>query len=157
MASLTILSSFIAILLTSCAIPSLCKSQHHKEYPSPPSQIGDANDKYIDSLPKKLIDYLKNCTKHLSRDCGEQVINATLDKGDVDKKCCHDLVGMGPMCHKSLIKVYIDLPEINDKIDSKVVKSNVNKVFKTCVILDKKKKKEEEDYYTPSPRSEFKI
>ncbi|KAH0652184.1 hypothetical protein KY289_029862 [Solanum tuberosum] len=61
---------------------------------------------------------------------------------------------MGLKCYKTLIKVYIGLPEVKDKIDSKVVKSNVSKVFKRCVALDKKKNKkeeEEENHFTFSP------
>ncbi|KAG5593836.1 hypothetical protein H5410_035068 [Solanum commersonii] len=158
MARLNILSSFIAILIISSAIPSLCKSHHHKNHPPPtipPSQKEEnAHEKYINSLPKKLLEYLENCTKYLPNNCGIKVLNATLhDKEDIDKECCHDLVGMGLKCYKTLIKVYIGLPEVKDKIDSKVVKSNVSKVFKRCVALDKKKNKEEEEenHFTFSP------
>ncbi|WMV36434.1 hypothetical protein MTR67_029819 [Solanum verrucosum] len=159
MARLNILSSFITILIISSAIPSLCKSHHHKNHPPPtipPSQKEEnAHEKYINSIPKKLLEYLENCTKYLPNNCGIKVLNATLhDKEDIDKKCCHDLVGMGLKCYKTLIKVYIGLPEVKDKIDSKVVKSNVSKVFKRCVALDKKKKEEEEEeenHFTFSP------
>lgn len=149
MARLNIISSFIAILIISSAIPSLCKSHHHKEHPPPtipPSQKEEnAHEKYINSLPKELVEYLENCTKYLPNKCGVKVLNATLHgKGDIDKKCCHDLVGMGLKCYKNLIKVYIGLPEVKDKIDSKDVKSNVKKVFEKCVDLDKKKKKKKE-------------
>ncbi|XP_059285727.1 uncharacterized protein LOC132039208 [Lycium ferocissimum] len=145
MASLNIISSIIAILLISSAIPSLCKSHHDEKHPnptSPPSQKElDAREKYINSLPKDLIKFVENCTEYLPIKCGEKVINAILDKGNnVDKKCCHDLVGMGYKCTKSIIKVYIGLPEVKDKIDPKVIKSNAKKVFKKCVALEKKNK-----------------
>ncbi|MCD7471587.1 hypothetical protein HAX54_012086 [Datura stramonium] len=154
MASLNILSSFIAILIVSGAIPSLCKSHHHKKHPLPPptippSEKEDTHDKYINSLPKNLIEYIENCTKYLPVKCGEKVLNATLENGNVGKKCCHDLVGMGLKCYKTLVKVYIGLPEVKDKIDSKVVKSNVKKVFKKCVALDKKK--QQQHHSPPSP------
>ncbi|KAK4366637.1 hypothetical protein RND71_014517 [Anisodus tanguticus] len=141
MVSLNILSSFITILIISSAIPVLCKSHHHKEHSpptNPPSQKEDAHDKYINSLPKDLIKFVQNCTKYLPVKCGEKVINAILEKGIIDKKCCHDLVRMGYECHKSLIKVYIGLPEVKNKIDPKVIKSNAKKVFKKCVVQDKK-------------------
>ncbi|KAK4337611.1 hypothetical protein RND71_042098 [Anisodus tanguticus] len=139
MASLNILSSFIAILIISSAIPALCKSHHHKKHP-PPTMKEDEHDKYINSLPKDLIKFVENCTKYLPLKCGEKVIEDILDKGNVDKKCCHDLVRMGYKCHKSLIKVYIGLPEVKNKIDPKVIKSNAKKVFKKCVVEDKKNK-----------------
>ncbi|OIT20432.1 PREDICTED: uncharacterized protein LOC109220176 [Nicotiana attenuata] len=138
MAKLNILFSFVAILLISSAIPAFCKSNHHEKHPSPP-QEEDEHDKYINSLPKDLLNFVENCTKKFPLKCGDKVINAINEKGNVDKKCCHDLVKMGLKCHKALIKVYIGLPEVKDKIDPKVVKHNANKVFKKCVALDKKK------------------
>lgn len=137
MAKLNIISSFIAILIISSAIPSFCKSQNDKT-----KQEEDANDKYIKSLPKELVEYVRNCTKNLSSTCGLQILNATIIgiKANIEKECCNDLIGIGLKCYTSFIKVYVGLPKVKGKIDAKVFKKNVGIVFNKCVGHDKEKK-----------------
>ncbi|CAH9076613.1 unnamed protein product [Cuscuta europaea] len=94
------------------------------------------HQRYIDSLPKNVTEFLDNCTDHMVLECAEEVINAILLMGSISDACCTDLVSMGVECHTSLVKLFVNSPL--HKANAPTIIANSQRIFDDCTIVDRK-------------------
>ncbi|CAI9098636.1 OLC1v1035315C1 [Oldenlandia corymbosa var. corymbosa] len=129
---------------------------HNHGHSSPPPEPADSpdnspDDKNIKHIPKKLKEFVEECTKHISNDCADEIVAALYNPDkkkevNIDAKCCHQLVRIGLKCHDAIVKVFIGLPGVHK--DAKVIKRNSHRVFHSCEIIDKRNQ-----HLSPPPRS----
>ncbi|KAL3535259.1 hypothetical protein ACH5RR_003720 [Cinchona calisaya] len=145
-------SSILAALIIGSALMAMAQpgpDQNPKVLPQPKNNNHPHNNRsakppssksprvvYLDSIPQKVKDYVDNCTKNVTDDCGEEIVGSLFSARKVHSKCCNELVNIGEKCHKTLVNVLSGSPDV--KQSAGVLKANGHKVFSYCVRLVKK-------------------
>ncbi|OMP06011.1 hypothetical protein CCACVL1_01754 [Corchorus capsularis] len=92
--------------------------------------------------------FLEECTKKLSRKCGEMVVTSILEGSATTAACCREAVGIGKNCHDDMIKFFVSLPELQLKGSDIYPKSD--RVWNRCVKAAASKPPRSERYINPN-------
>ncbi|OMO62134.1 hypothetical protein COLO4_33207 [Corchorus olitorius] len=92
--------------------------------------------------------FLEECTKKLSRKCGEMAVTSILQGSATTAACCREVVGIGKNCHDDMIKFFVSLPELHLKASDIYPKSD--RVWNRCVKAAASKPPRSERYINPN-------
>ncbi|KAK1366879.1 hypothetical protein POM88_042440 [Heracleum sosnowskyi] len=122
--------STMVFLFTLCILtlaPASLVSSLENEHILPPTSSSDAN------LSSEFVRFVANCGENLTNSCGREIRNDLLGIAEVSGFCCGELVKMGWICHKGMVRLATSV--MDNKDEASTFTSNSDRVYFRCAKI----------------------
>lgn len=128
--SLSTMVFFFTFCILTLAPVSLVSSLEN-EFILPPtsSTSSDANA----NLSSEFVRFVANCGENLTNSCGREIRNDLLGTAEVSGSCCGELVKMGWICHKGMVRLATSV--MDNKDEASTFSSNSARVYFRCAKI----------------------
>lgn len=119
---------FFAICILTLT-PSPLVFSFENEYISSPTESPSS----ADMLSIEFERFVTKCGENLSNNCGREIRNDLLGIAEVSGYCCGQLVEMGLICHKGMVRLASSITD-NEK-EASTITSNSARVYNRCAKI----------------------